>query len=66
MTRYRMLYNGDHWRVQQKNHWWPFWQWVGVLTFHTDTAARHCVEVLRHNEAIWRKRNAPYELSVYL
>lgn len=70
MTRYRLLFNGDHWSIQKRSSLWPFWQWVfeweNQARFATDIEARKYVDILTLEEETRDKRNAPYTLRVYL
>lgn len=75
--RYRMVYNGDHWRVQSKADWW--WPWrtehdvrcddfgtysLGPRQFKTDTSAKAFIEHTRALLEERRKREAPFTVSV--
>ena len=32
MTKYRILTNGDRFRIQRKFKWWPFWTSPTIIT----------------------------------
>lgn len=75
MTRYRLLYNGDHWRVQWKG--WLFWHWLKertsydfadsiswVMEFTSDESARVAVQEHRLKAQKHAAYNAPFTLSI--